>query len=221
MLPFFFASPVAMELLKLYFRKRLAARAEPAPAAFARPSAPDSSASRQLAGGNAMLRVLIPVDASRNCQFAVRHVVQKFMNNTAMEVHLLNVQTPFSQHIARFVSRKTRQDFHRDEAEKALAPARQILDSFAVPHSAHVDVGERAKCITDAARRLRCGQIVLSTARKNSLTRLVEDSVVNRVIETTSVPVEIIAGDTVSKFERYGIPAALAAALAALLAVVD
>jgi nucleotide-binding universal stress UspA family protein len=143
------------------------------------------------------------------------------MNNTAMEVHLLNVQTPFSQHIARFVSSKTRQDFHRDEAEKALTPARQILDSFAVPHSAHVDVGERAKCITDAARRLRCDQIVLSTARKNSLTRLVEDSVVNRVIETTSVPVEIIAGDTVSKFERYGIPAALAAALAALLAAVD
>ena len=220
MLPFFFASPVAMELLKLYFRKRSATRAEPAAAAFARP-APDSSVSRQLAGGSAMLRVLIPVDASRNCQFAVRHVVQKFMNNTAMEVHLLNVQAPFSQHIARFVSGKTRQDFHRDEAEKALAPARQILDSFAVPHSAHVDVGERAKCITDAARRLRCEQIVLSTARKNSLTRLVEDSVVNRVIETTSVPVEIIAGDTVSKFERYGIPAALAAALAALLAAVD
>jgi Ca2+-transporting ATPase len=221
MLPFFFASPVAMELLKLYFRKRSATRAEPAPAAFPLPSAPDSSASRQFAGGNAMLRVLIPVNASRNCQFAVRHVVQKFMNNTAMEVHLLNVQTPFSQHIARFVSRKTRQDFHRDEAEKALAPARQVLDSFAIPHSAHVDVGERAKCITDAARRLRCDQIVLSTARKNSLTRLVEDSVVNRVIETTSVPVEVIAGDTVSKFERYGIPAALAAALAALLAAVD
>ena len=178
-------------------------------------------ASSPLAGENVMRKILIPVDGSHNCHFAVRHVVQKFMSNTAMEVHLLNVQTPFSQHIARFLSRKTLQDFHRDQAEKALAPARQILDSFAIPHSAHVDVGERAKCITDAARRLRCDQIVLSTARKNSLTRLVEDSVVNRVIETTSVPVEVIAGDTVSKFERYGIPAALAAALAALLAAVD
>jgi nucleotide-binding universal stress UspA family protein len=188
---------------------------------LARGRASRAPASSRFAGEDVMRKILIPVDSSHNCQFAVRHVVQKFMNNTAMEVHLLNVQTPFSQHIARFLSRKTLQDFHRDQAEKALAPARQILDSFAVPHSVHVDMGERAKCITDAARLLRCDQIVLSTARKNSLTRLVEDSVVNRVIETTSVPVEIIAGDTVSKFERYGIPAALAAALAALLTVVD
>ncbi len=30
-------------------------------------------------------------------------------------------------------------------------------------------VGERARTIADAARRLRCDQIVMSTARKNSL----------------------------------------------------
>jgi hypothetical protein len=56
----------------------------------------------------------------------------------------------------------------------------------------------------------------MSTARKNSLTRLVEGSVVNKVLELTSMPVEVIAGDSVSKLERYGIPAALAAVLAAL-----
>ncbi|MDH4190885.1 MAG: universal stress protein [Betaproteobacteria bacterium] len=167
-----------------------------------------------------MLRVLVPVDASRNCQFAIRHVIRQFMNNTAMEVHLLNVRTPFSQDIARFVSRRTRQEFHRTEAEKALAPARQLLDSFGVPFSTHVALGERAKIITDMARQLRCDQIVMSTARKNSLTRLVEGSVTNKVIEMTTVPVEVIAGDAVSKFERYGIPAALAATMAAILAAV-
>ena len=30
-----------------------------------------------------MIRVLVPVDGSRNCQFAVRHVVRQFMSNTA------------------------------------------------------------------------------------------------------------------------------------------
>jgi hypothetical protein len=68
---------------------------------------------------------------------------------------------------------------------------------------------------------LRCDHIVMSTARKNSLTRLVENSVTNKVLELTSVPVEVIAGDAVSKFERYGIPATLAAVLAALLAAAD
>jgi len=165
-----------------------------------------------------MLKVLIPVDGSRNCQFAVKQVVKEFMNNTAMEVHLLNVRTPFSQHIARFVSKQDRQSFHRAEAEKALAPVRQTLDNFSIPYSAHIEVGDRAKSITDTARRLRCDVILMSTARKNSLTRLVEGSVVNKVLELTSVPVEVIAGDSVSKFERYGIPAALAAVLAALRA---
>ena len=75
---------------------------------------------------------------------------------------------------------------------------------------------------SDAARRLHCDQIVMSTARKNSLTRLVENSVTNKVLELTDVPVEVIAGDAVSKLERYGIPAGIGTALALLfLAAAD
>jgi nucleotide-binding universal stress UspA family protein len=218
MFPFFFASPIAMELLKLYFRRRavqpeeaqglLAPQTRPSPAPVAR-------------AGAAMHRVLIPVDGSRNSEFAVRHVVQRFMNNSAMEVHLLNVQPSFGGYISRFVSRKTLHDFHRDESEKALRPIRQLLDGFGIPYSVHTAVGDRAQAITSTARRLRCDQIVMSTARKNSLTRLVENSVTTKVLELTPVPVEVIAGDAVSPWERYGIPASLATALAVLVAAVD
>ncbi len=168
-----------------------------------------------------MLRILVPVAGSANCQFAVRHVIKEFMNNTAMEIHLLNVQAPFNGDIARFVSRKSLHDYHRDEAEKALGPVKQMLDGYGIPYAAHAEVGERAKAISDAARRLRCDHIVMSTARKNSLTRLVENSVTNRVIELTSVPVEVIAGDAVSKWERYGIPAGIGALFALMLAAAD
>ena len=167
-----------------------------------------------------MLKVLVPVDGSRNCEFAIKHVVRQFMNNTAMEIHLLNVQPPFSSYITRFVSRKNVRDYHRDEAEKALRPSRQILDSFGIPYAVHVEIGERAECITGAAHRLRCDQIVMSAARKNSLTRLVENSTTNRVLEITSVPVEVIAGDAVSRWERYGIPAGLGTLIALLIAAV-
>jgi Ca2+-transporting ATPase len=230
MLPFFFASPVAMELLKIYFRKRASRTMETARvsvsgvrvAGLAQEGAGFAPVPQRFAGGNTMLKVLIPIDGSRNCQFAVKHVIKQFMNNTAMEIHLLNVQPPFSRYIAQFVSGKTLRDYHRDESEKALGPIRQMLDGFSIPYSAHAEVGDRAKTITGTARRLHCDQIVLSTARKNSLTRLVENSVTNKVLEMTSVPVEVIAGDSVSKFERYGIPAAVAAVLAALLtAAVD
>jgi Ca2+-transporting ATPase len=104
MLPFFFASPVAMELVKVHFRKRNAsardeARSPVVPgtsAAAAPQGAGAASGPRQLIGGNAMTKVLIPIGGSGNDRFAVQYVVKQFMNNTAMEVHLLNVQTPFS-----------------------------------------------------------------------------------------------------------------------------
>ena len=169
-------------------------------------------------GEDAMLRVLVPVDGSRNSEYALRHVVNEFMKNSKMEIHLLNVQPPFSRHIAQFIGRKARDTFHHDEAEKALRPARQLVEKFGVPYSAHVKVGRKASTIVDEAQRLRCDRIVMSTARKNSLTRMLEDSTTNKVLEQTSVPVEVIAGESVSKLERYGLPTGLAAALALLIA---
>ncbi len=212
MAPFFFASAIAMELLKLFFRSRSKKGLE------AEPQAP--ALARDISGAHAMNRVLVPVDGSRNSEFAVRHVVRQFMNNTAMEIHLLNVQAPLSSYITRFLSRKNVRDYHHDEAEKALRPARQILDGYGVPYAVHAELGERAECITAAAHRLHCDHIVMSAARKNSLTRLVENSTTNRVLELTPVPVEIIAGDSVSRWERYGIPAGLGTLLALLFAAV-
>jgi len=168
-----------------------------------------------------MKRILIPVDGSPNSEFAVRHVVTTFLKDPEMEVHLLNVQPPLSQHIAQFVSRRNRDAWHRDEAEKALMPARALLDKHGVPHAASYKLGERAKVIVDEARRLRCSQIVMATARKNSLTRMLQDSTTNRVLEQTQVPVEVIAGDEVSRLERWGLPAGLGALIALLLAAAD
>ena len=173
-------------------------------------------------GEDAMLKILVPVDGSRNSQYAVRRVVDEFIKNPAMELHLLNVQPPFSRHISQFIGWKARESFHHDQAEKALRPARELVEKFGVPYSVHVKVGNKADIIVDEAHRLQCQRIVMSTARKNSVTRMLEDSTTNKVLEKTSVPVEVIAGEAVSKFERYGLPAGLGAALAlGIVAVAD
>jgi nucleotide-binding universal stress UspA family protein len=65
-----------------------------------------------------------------------------------------------------------------------------------------------------AVRKLQCDRIVMSTARKNSLTRMLEDSTTNKVLELTSVPVEVIVGGEVSSLERFGIPIGISALLA-------
>jgi nucleotide-binding universal stress UspA family protein len=222
MLPFFFASPIAMELLKVFFRRRGRA----APAAKPRAAGPVDILSLDRAevarlvstGENFMRKVLIPVHGTHNDRYAIQHVVKQFMNDTAMEVHLLNVQMPFSQDVAKFSSAKSRHDYHAEQAEKALAESRAGLEKFGIPYAVHTMVGDRAQSITDTSRRLHCDQIVMATSRKNSFTRMVEDSVTNRVLELTAVPVELIAGDDVSKLEKYGVPAALAAAVAFALA---
>lgn len=164
------------------------------------------------------MKILVPVGTSPNSLFAVRHVVRRFMNNSAMDVHLLNVQPPLNRHISQFLGRRTLREYHQTESEKALRPCIAILDNFGIPHAVHTMVGDQAECITETARHLHCDEIVMSTARKDSLTRLLENSVTNRVLELTHVPVEVVAGDDVSPWERYGIPAAVASLIAFLFA---
>jgi hypothetical protein len=83
-------------------------------------------------------------------------------------------------------------------------------------------LGRKAEVIAETAQRLGCDHIVMATARKNSLTRMLEASVTNRVLELTTVPVEVIAGDAVSNLERYGIPTGVAAFIGLMLfAVAD
>ena len=168
-----------------------------------------------------MSKVLLPVDGSPNSMRAVRHVVNQFMTDHETEVHLLHVRTPLSQHIARFLSAGTRRNFHYDEATKAMAPARALLKQHGVPFTSHVELGDKAETITRVAGELGAAQIVMGTARKNSLTRLLEDSVTNRVLELTQVPVSVVAGESVSKLERFGLPAGIAAAAALIIIAVD
>ena len=168
-----------------------------------------------------MLRVLVPVDGSPNALQAVRHVIDEYRRNHALELHLLNVQRPFSRHIARFVARKDRASFQREQSERALLEARRLLDVMQVPYLVHVEVGDRARTICDLARCLDCHHIVLGTARKSSLTRMLEDSVTSRVLEETPVPVEVVAGAAISKLERYGIPIGIGAGVGALLLLLD
>jgi YjbE family integral membrane protein len=167
-------------------------------------------------GGGAMRKVLIPVDESPNALRAVRHVVNRYMGDASLEVHVVHVRTPFSRYVARFLDRRTRGAYHAAAAARATEPACALLNRFGVPHAVHVERGDTALTINRLAQRLRIEQIVIGTARQSSLTRMLQDSVTNRLLEITQVPVEVVAGDAVSRLERYGLPASVGAAAVAL-----
>ena len=176
----------------------------------------ESSAAISTAPG----KILIPVDASPNSLKAVQHAV---LCHLALferpEVHLLHVRGPVSSYVARFISRGDIEAYHRQEAEKALAPARALLRRCNVPHAEHVVTGDRVGMINEVAAQLGVSEIVIGTARKNSLTRILEDSVSRKLLDTSAVPVRIVVGDTTSRLERFAVPASIFVLLLALLVV--
>ncbi|UUE92106.1 universal stress protein [Comamonas thiooxydans] len=122
-----------------------------------------------------MLRVLVPSDGSANSLFAIRHVIDEFRKSEDLEIHLLNVQPPFSKLITDYSSRSDRMEFHHEQTESALLTTRRMLDAAGIPYAVHSEVGNKVDCIVDVARRLHCDLIVMSTARKSSLVRLIVD----------------------------------------------
>jgi len=169
-----------------------------------------------------MVKLLIPVDESPNSLAAVRHAVGRFISGQSMEVHLLHVRKPLSRYAARFLDRRTRAAWHRERAEKALAPARQLLERSGIPYAAHVELAvDKARAIHNAARRYGALQILVGTARDNTLTRLLGDSAIGRLLDITQVPVEVVAGQSSSRLERVGVPVGIAGALTLLLLAAD
>ena len=168
--------------------------------------------------GGSMNVVLVPVSDLPNSHLAVERVAAEFPRNPDMVVHLLNVRKPLSKRVSRFVRRSLREDDHRENAAVALEPARKMLDRHRIPYEVHVRVGDPATLIADEAKRIGADRIVMATARTGSITRIIEDSTTERVLHLTSVPVEIVVSDAVSKLERYGVPAAIAAIIAGFVA---
>lgn len=206
--------------LESRIRTRLAALARRIEAEENAQSAGNSptDATVQTKGESPMFKVLVPIDGSRNAETAMRHAVESYARTPGVEFHLLNAQPPFSRHITQFVSRRNRDDFQRDEALKVLGPAKAFVEKFGVPCFTHYQVRAKANAIVEHAAKLDCKRIVMSTARKNSLTRMLEDSTTNKVLEMTTVPLELVAGDSVSNFERYGLPTGVGALLALMIA---
>ena len=197
--------------------QRLESRIRARLAALARMNRAEREPHQPLSGDR-MRRVLVPVDGSRNDAYAIRQVTNEFLQDSALEIHLLNVRTPLSRHIAQFLGRDVREDFYREEGEKALRRSCELLEGRRIPYCTHIRKGERARIIVDEARRLRCHRIIMTTARKNSLTRMLEDSTTSKVLELTTVPVEIVAGDQVSRLEQIGVPVGIATAIGILVA---
>jgi YjbE family integral membrane protein len=160
-----------------------------------------------------MRKVLVPVDGSPNALNAVRHVIERY--GAGLEVHVLHIRAPLRRRLERWLRREASPEAQREAAEQAIADARALLDASGVPYAVHQEEGDAANAISRTAQRLHVQHIVIGTARSRSITRIVQDRVTGRVLQAAHVPVEVVPGGSISRFERFGL--ALGAGAAALV----
>ena len=168
-----------------------------------------------------MEKVLLPIDGSKNALEAVRRIAQEYRHNPVYEIYLLNVQPRFNRHIAQFVARQNLDAYRTEQVESASQSAKDLLARFNVPYQAFMAVGPKAETIAVFAKQHGCGRIVVGTARKNSLTRLLQHSVTAKLLDKAEVPVELVVGTDASRWERFGVPAGVGAAMAAVFIAAD
>lgn len=161
--------------------------------------------------GESSGRVLVPIDGSRRSLEALHLLARRCSPHAMPEVHLLNVQHPLSRHVAAFLGRADVAAWQQAQGEKALRKASEMLAKLGIAYARHVHVGPRAETIAETARVLGCSRIVMASARRNSLTRLLDDSVTQRVLEQARTPIEVIVTPHRSRLEAYGLAASLAA----------
>jgi nucleotide-binding universal stress UspA family protein len=137
-------------------------------------------------------KLLIPVDGSANCERAVKHVIEMIKAGHSAEIHLINVQLPISGDVSSFVGRGAIDDYHRDEAEKALASTKQALAAAGISYKVHIGVGNPGDVIASFTKKLSITQIVMGTRGLGSAFGLLLGSVATHVISHVDIPVTLV-----------------------------
>ena len=174
----------------------------------------------QILGGNVMNKILVPVDESSNSMMALKHAVNAYGRDPQAHFHICNVQPTLYTHIRKFLNKKTISEWQEERAQMAAQSAADFLEKAGVNFSFSYALGDKGEALRDEAQRLNCTRIVIGTAKKNTLSRLFENSTTAKLLEISDIPVEVITGKSLSALERWGIPAVGASAATALMAAV-
>lgn len=138
-----------------------------------------------------MLKLLFPVDGSKNCLRAVELLIrQAALYKEAPEIHLLNVQHPFPGTVRGV--REEAEKFHHDEGIKALATARKALDDAGLKYAYHISVGEAAETIAQYVREKKLDEVMMCTRGMSAVANMLLGSVANKVLHLAEVPVLLV-----------------------------
>jgi len=141
-----------------------------------------------------MLKVLVPIDGSKNSERAIAYAIGFVANSKApVELHVLNVQPPIvSGGVRMFIKHEEIEAYYQDSGQEALRAARERLDQAGQAYVQHVRVGPYGETIVAYAKEQHCDHIVMGTRGLGAMSGMVLGSVASKVIYLAEVPVTLV-----------------------------
>jgi nucleotide-binding universal stress UspA family protein len=141
-----------------------------------------------------MLKVLVPVDGSKDSDRAVAYAIGFVANSKApVELHVLNVQPPIvSGGVRMFFKHEEIESYYQDSGHESLRTARELLDQAGQSYVQHVSAGPIGETIVAYAKEQRCDHIVMGTRGLGAISGMVLGSVATKVIHLTDVPMTLV-----------------------------
>jgi nucleotide-binding universal stress UspA family protein len=140
------------------------------------------------------MKILLAVDGSSYSIKAVNYIASHlnwFQGDR--ELHLLHAETPIPLgHARAAVGSEVLENYYKEEAAAALAPAEKLLHENQIPYQATYKVGDVAEEIKAYAEKHNIDMIVMGSHGHGALKKLVLGSVTTKVLAITKVPVLIV-----------------------------
>ena len=113
-----------------------------------------------------MPKILLAVDGSESAVRAARKLIETagwYREPPAVELVAVHLPVPLVGFAEVVVSREMTERYYREEGEKMLATARQLLDAAGIKYVPHILVGQIAQTIVEHARESGCQMIYMGT----------------------------------------------------------
>ncbi|HLU79404.1 MAG TPA: universal stress protein [Burkholderiaceae bacterium] len=141
-----------------------------------------------------MTTILLPVDGSENSVRAVQRAIEISKEESANTKLLLVTAVPpiVSGNVKRFFSHDEIQAYYQEEGEKALTPAKAVLDAAGIAYESEVLVGPVAQTIADYAKKKNADTIVMGTRGLGTVAGMLLGSVTTKVLSLVDIPVLLV-----------------------------
>lgn len=140
-----------------------------------------------------MRTILLPVDGSENSIRAVKRAIEISKEAGSAKLLLVTAFPPIvSGNVKSFFSTEEIQSYYQEEGQKALAPAKALLDAEGVSYESEVLVGPIAHTVADYAKKKQVDTIIMGTRGLGTVTGMLLGSVTTKVLSLVDIPVLLV-----------------------------